>query len=117
MDERYGEATWRTWIVGALLALFAELAVVLVLVGIFGVLAQSVAQRTREIGVRMALGAERRDILRLMLTRASLMAGVGVVLGLTAAYFATRLLTELLFEVRPGDPFVLGWQCCSLRWR
>jgi putative ABC transport system permease protein len=107
MDERYGEATWRTWTIGTLLTLFAALAVVLALVGIFGVLAQGVAQRTREIGVRMALGAERRDILRLVLGRASLMAAVGVAAGLVASYFAMRLLTTLLYEVRPDDPTVL----------
>jgi putative ABC transport system permease protein len=107
MDERYGEATWRTWTIGTLLTLFASLAVVLALVGIFGVLAQAVAQRTREIGVRMALGADRGDILRLVLGRASVMAALGVGAGLLASWFAMRLLTTLLYEVRPDDPTVL----------
>jgi predicted permease len=108
MDERYGEATWRTWMIGGLLALFAGLALILALVGIFGVLAQGVAQRTREIGVRMALGAERRDILRLVLGRASVMAGAGVAAGLAGSYFASRLLTTLLYEVVPNDVAVLS---------
>ena len=108
MDERYGEATWRTWTIGSLLALFAGLAVVLALVGIFGVLAQGVAQRTREIGVRMALGAERGDILRMVLGRASAMAALGVAAGLGVAWFAARLLKTLLYEVEPHDPSVLS---------
>ena len=108
MADRYGEATWRTWIVGTLLGLFAGLALVLAMVGIFGVLAQSVAQRTREIGVRMALGAERGDILRMVLTRAAAVAACGVAVGLAASYFSMRLLTTLLFDVRPDDPAVLG---------
>jgi putative ABC transport system permease protein len=108
MDERYGEATWRTWTIGALLALFAGLAVVLALVGIFGVLAQGVAQRTREIGVRMALGAERGDILRMVLGRASAMAALGVAAGLGVAWFAARLLKALLYEVEPHDLSVLS---------
>ena len=116
MDERYGEATWRTWMIGSLLALFAGLALILALVGIFGVLAQGVAQRAREIGVRMALGAERGDILRLVLGRASVMAGAGVAAGLAGLYFASRLLTTLLYEVEPNDVAVLssaGACCCS----
>jgi putative ABC transport system permease protein len=67
-----------------------------------------VAQRTREIGVRMALGAERGDILRMVLVRAGAIAACGVAVGLAASYFAMRLLTTLLFDVRPDDPFVLG---------
>jgi len=108
MDERYGEATWRTWTIGSLLSLFAALALVLAVVGIFAVLAQSVAQRTREIGVRMALGAGPRDIRRLVLGRAMSIAGMGVAIGLGGAWFASRLLTTLLYEVEPNDPSVLS---------
>jgi len=108
MEERYGDATWRTWTIGVLLSIFAGLALVLALVGVFAVLAQSVAQRTREIGVRMALGAAPRDIRRLVLGRAVTIAGAGVVLGLGAAWFASRLLTTLLYEVEPNDPTVLS---------
>jgi ABC-type antimicrobial peptide transport system permease subunit len=108
MDERYGEATWRTWTIGSLLSLFAALALVLAVVGIFAVLAQSVAQRTREIGVRMALGAGPRDIRRLVLGRAMRIAGLGVAVGLGGAWFASRLLTTLLYEVEPNDPSVLS---------
>jgi len=108
MEERYGDATWRTWTLGVLLSIFAGLALVLALVGVFAVLAQSVAQRTREIGVRMALGAAPRDIQRLVLGRAVTIAAAGVVLGLGGAWFASRLLTTLLYEVEPDDPTVLS---------
>lgn len=107
MDERYGEATWRTWTIGVLLSIFAGLALVLALVGVFSVLAQGVAQRTREIGVRMALGAAPRDIQRLVLGRALTIAAVGVTIGLSAAWFASRRLTTFLYEVEPNDPSVL----------
>lgn len=107
MDERYGEATWRTWTIGVLLSIFAVLALLLALVGVFAVLAQGVAQRTREIGVRMALGATSRDIQRLVLGRALAIAGTGVALGLGGAWFASQLLTTFLYEVEPHDPSVL----------
>ena len=108
MDERYGEATWRTWTIGMLLSVFAGLALALSVVGVFAVLAQSVAQRSREIGVRMALGAAPRDIRRLVLGRAVTLAAAGVAIGLGAAWITTRLLTTLLYEVEPHDPGVLG---------
>jgi putative ABC transport system permease protein len=108
MAERYGEATWRTWTIGVLLSIFAGLALVLALVGVFAVLAQGVAQRTREIGVRMALGAAPRDIRRLVLGRALVIAGMGVAIGLGGASFASRLLATLLYEVEPNDTSVLS---------
>ena len=107
MDERYGEATWRTWTIGVLLSIFAALALVLAVVGVFAVFMQSVAQRTREIGVRMALGAGPGDIQRLVLGRAMAVATMGVGVGLGMALFASRLLTTLLYEVEPHDPTVL----------
>jgi predicted permease len=108
MDERYGEATWRTWTIGVLLSIFAGLALLLALVGVFAVLAQGVAQRTREIGVRMALGAAPGDIQRLVLGRACAIAIAGVTIGVSAAWFSSRLLTTLLYEVEPNDPSVLS---------
>jgi putative ABC transport system permease protein len=107
MDERYGEATWRTWTMSMLLSIFAGLALVLALVGVFAVLAQSVAQRTREIGVRVALGASPRDIRRLVWGRASTIAAVGVAIGLGAAWIASRWLSAFLYEVEANDPAVL----------
>jgi predicted permease len=92
-----------------LLSAFALLALLLAAVGIYGVVSYSVVQRTREIGVRVALGASRGDVLRLVTGEGVRMAGLGVVLGLLGAAAATRLLTALLFEVRPIDaPTFLG---------
>ena len=108
MDERYGDATWRPRTLGLLLSAFAELALVLALVGVFAVLAQSVAQRAREIAIRIALGASPRDIQRLLLGRAMGIAAAGVVAGLGGAWFASRLLTTFLYEVEPTDPAVLS---------
>jgi putative ABC transport system permease protein len=87
-----------------LLAIFATLALVLAAVGIYGVLSYSVAQRTHEIGVRMALGAEHRDVLRLVLGQGIPLICIGIMLGLGGALVGARLLTSLLFGVRPSDP-------------
>jgi putative ABC transport system permease protein len=83
---------------------FAGLALVLAVVGVYGVMAYSVAQRTREIGIRMALGAQRSDVLRLILRHGALLAGVGVAIGLALAFGLSRFLATLLFETSVTDP-------------
>ena len=88
----------------ALLGGFAAVALLLTLVGIYGVAAYSVAQRTPELGIRLALGAGRRRILRLVIGDVLARVGAGIVLGLALALVATRGLRALLFEVAPGDP-------------
>jgi len=90
-----------------LIGIFAALAVLLSAIGIYGVLSYLVTQRTREIGVRMALGAQRSAILRLLLGEGMRLAAIGIAIGLAAAVAATRLLAGLLFGVLPGDPAVL----------
>jgi putative ABC transport system permease protein len=81
---------------------------VLALVGLYGVLSQLVAQRTQEIGIRMALGAQRKDVLGLILKQGLLVAGVGTGLGLIAAAWLGRFLRSLLYGVRPEDPVTLA---------
>ena len=87
-----------------LLGAFAMLALLLAVVGIYGVLAYSVAQRTHEIGIRMALGAEAGDVLRMVLRRTLALAATGIAIGAAAALAATRVLAKFLFEVKPSDP-------------
>ncbi|MBW3534734.1 MAG: ABC transporter permease [Gemmatimonadetes bacterium] len=89
-----------------LLGLFAALAVVLAAVGLYGVVAYLVSRRTREIGVRMAMGADRRSITRLVLGQGMRPAAWGLALGLLAAFLGSRVLESLLFEVEPTDPVV-----------
>ena len=73
-------------------------------VGIYGVMSYAVAQRTSEIGVRMALGAARRDVFQLVVGDGLRLAAVGVAIGLAGAFLIARSLTTLLFDIRPGDP-------------
>ena len=108
MEERFGDAIWRTRVSAWLLGVFAGLALLLATMGIYGVMSQGVAQRTREIGVRLALGAGEAHILRLVIGRALAIAVAGIVVGVLLAIPAMRLLTALLYQVRPGDPGVLA---------
>lgn len=87
-----------------LLGGFAGLALVLATIGVYGVMAYSVTQRTHEIGVRMALGAQRSDVLRMILANAMTIAAIGLGIGLVASLLASRVLSTLLFGVRPDDP-------------
>jgi putative ABC transport system permease protein len=106
MEERFGDATWRTRISAWLLAAFAVLALTLSALGLYGVMSQGVEQRRHELGVRLALGAQRRDILRLIIGRVMGLAAAGISLGIFLAVPAMQLLTALLYQVRPGDPVV-----------
>ena len=91
-----------------LLASFAVLAVVLASLGLYGVMALGVAQRTRELGIRLALGAQRANVLRLVLGQSARLVGVGLALGLVAALGAGRLLAGIVYGVSAVDPGVLG---------
>jgi len=91
-----------------LLGGFAALALALAAVGIIGVVSYSVTQRTREIGIRMALGAARTDVLKLILSASMVWVAVGIALGIMASLGLTRLLGTLLYGVKPGNPLVLG---------
>jgi len=87
-----------------LLALFALVALVLAAIGIFGVMSYFVTQRTQEIGIRMALGADRRDVLQLIVGRGLILVTLGIATGLAGALVLTRWMQTLLFQVRPTDP-------------
>ena len=97
-----------------LLAIFAGLALVLAAIGIYGVIAYSVAQRTREIGIRIALGADRINILRLILRQGTRIGILGLVIGTAAAYLFTRALSSMLYGVNPHDPLIFTGIAVSL---
>jgi putative ABC transport system permease protein len=91
-----------------LLTLFAALAVTLAAIGVYGVIAYTVAQRTREIGVRVAVGARMRDVVRLVLGGGLRLALLGIGIGLAGAFAATRLMSVMLYGVAPADPATLA---------
>ena len=93
---------------------FAALALTLAAVGLYGLLNYSVAHRTHEIGVRMALGAERGDVLEMILKQGLALILTGVVLGLAGAWASTRALESLLFQVHPRDAATFGGACLVL---
>ncbi|HJS98074.1 MAG TPA: FtsX-like permease family protein, partial [Terriglobales bacterium] len=108
MRQRVSQLEARPRFDAALLGLFAALGVLLAAIGIYGVIAFLVTQRTQEIGVRMALGADTADVLRLITGKGLLLIVTGSVLGTVAALGLSRLLRGLLFEVGPNDPLTLG---------
>ncbi len=91
-----------------LLTVFAAVALLLAAVGVYGVVSYTVSQRTREIGIRMALGARRNDVLKLIVGRGAVLAITGVAAGLALALLVTRAMSSLLFGVAPTDPLALG---------
>ena len=103
MDQRLHEALARRRFSMLLLGVFAALALLLAVTGIYGVMSYWVNQRTHEIGIRMALGAEQRNILRLVIRQALLLVAVGIAGGLVAAFGLTRLMASLLFNVSATD--------------
>ena len=104
MDEVVSAAQSRPRFLALLLTLFSSVALVLAAVGIYGVISYSVAQRTKEFGVRMALGAQRGDVLGIVLGRGMLLTLIGIGIGLGGAFVMTRFLSRLLFGVTPTDP-------------
>jgi putative ABC transport system permease protein len=104
MGEMVSMATARRRFQTSLLTVFAGIALIMALVGLYGLMAFSVNRRTREVGIRMALGAERRDVLLLILRNASVLIGCGLGVGLACTWAATRLLKSFLFGVSEHDP-------------
>src|SRR5919202_3561974 len=109
MDDLVSESFGKTRLSTALFGLFGVLGAVLATVGIFGVMSYAVLQRRHEIGIRIALGAQPRDVLAMVVGRVAYLTGVGIAGGLLGALVLTRLMRTLLFGVTPGDPVTFGW--------
>jgi putative ABC transport system permease protein len=114
MDELLGESMLRRRLVMILLVIFAAVALTLAAMGIYGVISYWVAQRSHEIGIRMALGATRGDVLRMVVGESLAVVVVGVVTGLAGSIALTRLITSLLFNVTATDPATFVAVCASL---
>jgi predicted permease len=104
LDYYYGKSLARTSFTLIMLGVAGSMALLLAVVGLYGVIAYSVSQRTREIGIRMALGAPQQKLTRMFVRHGLLLAGIGVACGLLAAIISMRLLSSLLYNVRPVDP-------------
>jgi ABC-type antimicrobial peptide transport system permease subunit len=114
MDQVIAESNTRQNFNTLLLTVFALIALLLAAVGIYGLMAYTVEQRTQEIGIRMALGANQGKIMRLVLGQGMRLAIVGTVLGLAAAYGLTRLLSNFLYGVKPSDPLAFSMVAVTL---
>ena len=108
MTDQIESVLWQQRLAAGLIGVFGLLALALAAIGIYGVIAHSVAQRTREIGIRMALGADARDIRRMIVRRGLALALTGVVVGLAAAFALTRLMSSLLYGVSATDPLTFA---------
>jgi putative ABC transport system permease protein len=107
MDENLAQQRWFSRVFGSMFAVFAGIAIVLAAVGLFAVTAYSVTQRTQEIGVRMALGAQAKQVSWLILRRGLIHLAIGLTLGLAGAFGVGRLLGSMLFQTGPADPMTL----------
>lgn len=102
------QALWAARFGASLLLVFGLLALTLAAVGIYGVMSYTVEQRRQELGIRMALGAQKRDVLRLVLGQGAALAGAGSLLGLAVAFFISRAISALLFGVHALDPLTFS---------
>jgi putative ABC transport system permease protein len=108
MNEVVSRSVWQPRLYAILFGVFAAVALALASVGLYGVMAYSVSERSREIGIRMALGAQRRDVLKLVVAQGMTLTLVGIGVGLAAALALTRLMRSLLFEVSVTDPLTFA---------
>jgi putative ABC transport system permease protein len=108
MENVITDTLWQQRFTLQLIALFAALALILAAIGLYGVMSYSVAQRTHEVGLRMALGAQRGDVIRMVVRQGMVLAVIGVAVGLLGAFAVTRLLRSLLFGVTPTDPITFA---------
>jgi putative ABC transport system permease protein len=103
MEQAVSRSLWRQRLPGQVVGLFSVLSLVLAAVGLYGVIAYSVTRRTRELGVRMTLGASRSQVIGMVLRQASTLGLIGVGIGLLSSFWLTRFLQDLLYGVKPTD--------------
>ena len=108
MTEVISDSIWQPRLYAILFGVFAAVALALASVGLYGVMAYSVSERSREIGIRIALGAQRRDVLKLVVAQGLTLTLIGIGIGLAAALALTRLMRSLLFEVSVTDPLTFA---------
>jgi len=104
MNELLDTASGEQRMLMVLVAIFSVCAFTMAVVGLYGVIAYSVAQRTREIGVRVALGANASEIARMVIRQAAVLSGIGIAIGVGAALLLTRLMAARLYGISPADP-------------
>lgn len=114
MGDLVSDASARRRFQMSLLTVFAGIALFLALVGLYGLMAYSVSCRTREVGIRMALGAQRTEVLLLVLKKAALLFALGLVSGLVASWLAARTIQAFLFGVGRHDPITIMSVCALL---
>ncbi|HEY6253797.1 MAG TPA: FtsX-like permease family protein, partial [Candidatus Angelobacter sp.] len=114
MEQLISESTAQQNFSTLLLTVFAGLALLLAAVGIYGLMAYAVQQRTQEIGIRMALGANRTKIMTMILSQGARLAAIGTAIGLAGAYAVTRLLAKFLFSIKANDPLAFSMVAVSL---
>jgi putative ABC transport system permease protein len=106
MDERIADTVWQRRLAGTLFLIFAALALVLAAIGIYGVMAYTVGQRTREIGIRLALGAQPREVLRMIVGQGAKLIAIGLGIGLGIALVGGRVIKNLLYDISSADPLI-----------
>jgi putative ABC transport system permease protein len=114
MDARIADEIGGMTIMPKIMGAVALIALLLAVVGVYGVMAYAVSQRTHEVGIRMALGAQGRDVMRMILGQGGRMAGIGILIGLALALYATQGLSIFLVGVNPRDPLTFATVTAAL---
>jgi putative ABC transport system permease protein len=108
LDDAIAERLWFVRVFGTMFVIFGGIALFLASVGLYAVMSFSVSRRIREVGIRMALGAQARDVVGMIFRQGIVQLAIGMVLGLALAFGVARLLSAILFQVQPRDPVIFS---------